>query len=186
MEKSIDEYILRDWRRDDAPSIAKYANNRKIWLNLRDGFPHPYTCQHAEEFIARAMQSTPATLFAIAAQDEAIGSIGLMKGADVHRFTAELGYWLAEPFWGRGIMTGAVRCITTYAIEELGLHRVYAEPYTDNIASAKVLEKAGFVREGIMRSSAFKDGTFCDQFLYSFIVRTAGRMGDPDMPNTLK
>jgi RimJ/RimL family protein N-acetyltransferase len=177
MEQSIGEYLLRDWRRDDAPSIAKHANNRKIWLGLRDGFPHPYDHKHAETFIERAMQSVPATLFAIATHSEAIGSIGLMIGTDVHRFTAELGYWLAEPFWGRGIMTRAVQCVTTYAIEALGLHRVYAEPYTHNVASAKVLEKAGFVCEGILQSSAFKDGTICDQFLYSFIGRTAARPG---------
>lgn len=184
MQQSIGDYVLRDWRRDDAPSIARYANNRKIWLNLRDGFPHPYNRQHAEKFIARALQSIPTTLFAIATHDEAIGSIGLMLGADVHRFSAELGYWLAEPFWGRGIMTGAVKCVTAYAVEALGLHRVFAEPYTNNVASAKVLEKAGFVCEGIMQSSAFKDGTICDQFLYSFIGRTAARTGkSPDMSN---
>jgi RimJ/RimL family protein N-acetyltransferase len=177
MEQSIGEYLLRNWRCDDAPSIAKYANNRRIWLNLRDGFPHPYNRKHAEEFIKRALQSTPATLFAIATNTEAIGSIGLMLGADVHRFSAELGYWLAEPFWGRGIMTRAVKCVTAHAIEALGLHRVYAEPYTNNAASAKVLEKAGFVCEGIMQSSAFKDGAICDQFLYSFIGRTAVRPG---------
>ncbi len=169
MEQSIGDYVLREWRRDDAPSIARYANNRKIWLNLRDGFPHPYNCRHAEAFIEKAIQSIPATLFAIATCNEAIGSIGLTIGTDVHRFSAELGYWLAEPFWGRGIMTRAVTCVTAYAIETLGLHRVYAEPYACNIASAKVLEKAGFVLEGIMRSSAFKDGTICDQLLYSYI-----------------
>lgn len=177
MERSIGNYVLRDWRHDDAPSIAKYANNRKIWLNLRDGFPHPYSRQDAEEFIGRALQSAPATLFAIATHDEAIGSIGLMLGKDVHRFSAELGYWLAEPFWGRGIMTRAVRYVTAYAIESLGLHRVYAEPYACNTASVKVLEKAGFVREGIMRSSAFKDETICDQFLYSYIGPTAAQQG---------
>lgn len=179
MEQFIGDYVLRDWQRDDAPSIAKYANNRKIWLNLRDGFPHPYNRRHAEEFIERARQSTPATLFAIAAHNEAIGSIGLMIGTDVHRFSAELGYWLAEPFWGRGIMTRVVKCVTAYAIETLGLHRVYAEPYACNVASAKVLEKAGFLREGILRSSAFKDGTICDQFIYSFIGRTSDRQGRP-------
>jgi RimJ/RimL family protein N-acetyltransferase len=184
MEQIIGEYLLRDWRRDDVPSIAKYANNRRIWLNLRDGFPHPYYRQHAEEFIERALQTTPATLFAIATGNEAIGSIGLMPGADVHRFSAELGYWLAEPFWGRGIMTSAVKCVTTYAIEALGLYRVYAEPYIHNVASAKVLEKAGFMCEGIMRSSAFKDGIICDQYIYSFIGRTAARPGrSPDMSN---
>ncbi len=95
----IGEYMIRDWRRDDAPFLARYANNRKIWLNLRDAFPHPYTQEDAAIYIARSLQKVQRTAFAIATETEAIGSIGLMPGQDVHRFTAELGYWLGEPFW---------------------------------------------------------------------------------------
>jgi hypothetical protein len=105
MYREIGKYIIRDWQMEDAPSIAKYANNRKIWMNLRDAFPHPYSLQDAESFISRAIEANPKTVFAIATQSEAIGSIGLMLGKDVHRYTAEMGYWLAEPFWGKGIMT---------------------------------------------------------------------------------
>ena len=154
---------------EDAPSIAKYANNRKIWLNLRDAFPHPYRIQDAESFISRVIEASPITVFAIANQSESIGSIGLMSGKDVHRHTAEMGYWLAEPFWGRGIMTQAVKCLTDYAINDLKIHRIFAEPYTTNPASARALEKAGFTCEGILRSNVFKDGRVLDQFLYSYI-----------------
>lgn len=159
--------MIRDWRIDDAKSIARYANNRKIWLNLRDAFPSPYALANAEAFITRATQSVPGTFFAIATETEAIGSIALTPGQDVHRFTAELGYWLGEPFWGRGIMAQAVRAICRYAFEEIGLHRIFAEPYITNPASARVLEKAGFICEGVLRASAVKDGRVLDQLLYA-------------------
>jgi len=171
MERTFDMYAVRDWRPEDATAVARYANNRRIWLNLRDAFPHPYTHRDAEAFIQGVMGMNPPTVFAIAHGDEAIGSIGLVPGRDVHRFTAELGYWLAEPFWGRGIATEAVRIVTAHALEELGMVRVFAEPYTTNPASARVLEKAGFLREGILRAAAFKDGRIMDQYLYAFVVR---------------
>lgn len=169
---AIGEYMIRDWREDDAASITPYANNKKIWINLRDAFPHPYTLLDAEAFLRKAMRMEPRTYFAVASDDEAIGSIGLMPGDDVHRFTAELGYWLAEPFWGNGIMTKAVRAVSEYAFEELGLHRIFAEPYTTNAASAKVLEKSGFTLEGIIRAAVFKEGRVLDQYLYAKLNKT--------------
>jgi len=173
MYRKIGEYIIRDWQKEDAPSVAKYANNRKIWMNLRDSFPYPYSLQDAESFISRAIEADPITVFAIATQSEAIGSVGLMPGKDVHRFTAEIGFWLAEPFWGKGIMTQAVKSITDYAIHDLKLHRIFAEPYTNNPPSARVLEKAGFICEGILRSNVFKDGKILDQFLYSYVGKAS-------------
>ena len=169
MYREIGEYIIRDWQVNDAPSIAEYANNRKIWINLRDSFPHPYRLQDAKSFITCAIEANPTTVFAIATKSEAIGSIGLMLGKDVHRHTAEMGYWLAEPFWGKGIMTQAVSSLADFAIHDLKLHRVFAEPYITNPASARVLEKAGFICEGILRSNVLKDGKILDQFLYSFV-----------------
>lgn len=163
----IGNYVIRNWRKEDAASIVKYASNRKIWINLRDAFPHPYTRTDAEAFLFRARQMQPESYFAIASGSEAIGSIGLTAGIDVHRFTAELGYWLAEPFWGNGIMTAAVRALSEYAFAQLGFHRIFAEPYTTNAASARVLEKAGFALEGIIRDSVFKDGRIFDQYLYA-------------------
>ena len=161
--------MIRDWRTDDAASIAKYANNRKIWINLRDGFPYPYQLSYAENFLSKVAQQNPRTVFAIANDKEAIGSIGLMLGEDVHRYTAELGYWLAEPFWNKGIMTEVVSKFTDVAFERFKLNRIFAEPYTNNTASVRVLEKAGFVLEGTLRASVFKDGKVLDQFLYAKI-----------------
>jgi RimJ/RimL family protein N-acetyltransferase len=175
MYREIGAYILRDWQGQDAPSLAKYANNRKIWLNLRDAFPHPYGLKDAKAFISHARAAIPKTYFAIATQSEAIGSIGFTVGKDVHRYTAEMGYWLAESFWGKGIMTQAVKCVTAYAIHDLKLHRLYAEPYTTNPASARILEKAAFKREGILRASVCKDGKVLDQFLYSYVGNVAMR-----------
>lgn len=169
MYLELDAYCIRDWRMADAASIAAYANNRKIWLNLRDAFPHPYTLADAEAFIAMVNAPDRVTVFAIATPSEAIGSIGLMPGEDVHRFTAEMGYWLAEPYWGKGIMTRAVKALTAYALGELKFRRIFAEPYATNPASAKVLEKAGFTCEGLLRANVFKDGQVLDQFLYSYI-----------------
>ena len=169
MYRETGKCIIRNWQIQDAPSIVKYANNRKIWLNLRDAFPHPYSLGDAKVFISRVIEADPVTVFAIANPSEAIGGIGLVLGKDVHRFTAEIGYWLAEPYWGMGIMTDAVRCLTTWAFRELKLHRISAEPYATNTASHRVLEKAGFIREGVLRSSAFKDGKILDQYLYSQI-----------------
>lgn len=169
MYQEIGKYIIRSWEIHDAPFIAKYANNRKIWLNLRDAFPYPYSLEDAEVFISSVIEADPVTIFAIATRSEAIGSIGLMLGKDVHRFTAEMGYWLAEPYWGKGIMTDAVQFLAAWAFRELKLHRISAEPYVTNAASHKVLEKAGFTREGVKRSSAFKEGKILDQFLYSQI-----------------
>ena len=168
MYQKIGPYIIRDWTMADAPSIAKYANNRKIWKNLRDAFPHPYGLQDAVDFLSRVTNESPRTVFAIATPSEAIGSIGLMIGRDVHLFTAEMGYWLAEPFWGQGIMTQAVKHVTKYAHRDLKLYRVFAEPYATNTASSRVLEKAGFVLEGRMRSNAFKNGKILDQLLYAY------------------
>jgi RimJ/RimL family protein N-acetyltransferase len=173
MHRKIGEYIIRDWSMEDAPSIAQYANNRKISMNLRDAFPYPYSLQDAESFISCVIDADPITVFAIATQSEAIGSIALMVGKDVHRYTAEMGYWLAEPFWGKGIMTQAVKSMSSYAIHNLKLHRIFAEPYSTNPASVRVLEKAGFICEGILRSNVFKDGKILDQYLYSYVGKAS-------------
>lgn len=167
MKAVIGDYVVRDARAEDASSIAVYADNARVAANLRDIFPHPYRLEDAERFLQSVTEQEPRTVFAIATESEAIGVIGLTLGEDVHRFTAELGYWLGEPFWGRGIMTGAVLAVVEHGFSELGLLRIYAEPHTGNLGSARVLEKAGFELEGRMRASAFKDGRILDQLLYS-------------------
>jgi len=167
MKIKFREYMIRDWRKKDAKAIVKYANNRNIWINLRDAFPYPYRSSDAEAFLARVLHQNPRTIFAIANDSEAIGSIGLGPGEDVHRFTAEPGFWLAEPFWNKGIMTEAVRRFTDYAFNQFDLYRIYAEPYTSNPASTRVLEKAGFKCECLLHANVVKDGKILDQFLYA-------------------
>ena len=158
---------IRPWRADDAASLQRHANNRKIWLNVRDIFPHPYTLANAHFFLDLMARETPRATFAIANESEAIGCIGLRLGADVHRRTAELGYWLGEPFWGRGIMTEAVRALTAWAFPHFDLVRIYAEPFANNAASIRLLEKASFTCEGRLRAHVLKDGQILDAFLYA-------------------
>ncbi len=167
MQLKFRKYTIRSWKKEDAPIIAKYANNHNIWLNLRDAFPHPYTLDDAKQFIDNALAKKPETFFAIAFLEEAIGSIGFSLGQDVHRYAAKLGYWLAEPYWNQGIMTGVIQTVTEYAFDNLGLKRIYAEPYSSNQASSKVLEKAGFQYEGRLKASVYKDEKVLDQLIYA-------------------
>lgn len=158
---------LRTWVPGDASSIARHANNRSIWLNLRDAFPHPYSIDDAACYITTSLKDHPPTGLAIAVGEEAVGSIGVMLHPDVERVSAELGYWLAEPFWGRGITTAAVRAMTGYAFATFPLTRVYAVPFASNCASTRVLEKAGYRLEGHMQRAAIKNGHVVDQLLYA-------------------
>jgi ribosomal-protein-alanine N-acetyltransferase len=160
---------IRPWTMQDVPALVKYANNRKIWLNMRDLFPHPYTEASAYAFMELVALQSPTTFFAIATKAEAIGGVGVTLKQDVHRLTAELGYWLGEPYWGKGIMTEAVGKFTEYAFEAFDLKRIYAEAYATNVTSCRVLEKAGFEFEGRLRSSAIKDGVVLDQLLFARI-----------------
>ena len=160
---------IRPYRRDDAEALANHANNRKVWLNMRDAFPHPYSLEHAQAFLDMVAAQNPLRFFAIATNREIIGGIGVTRNEDVHRFTAELGYWLAEPYWGRGVMTEAVAKFTDYVFDQFGLMRIYAEPYAENAASCRVLEKAGYTLEGRLRASVVKEGRVLDQLLYAQI-----------------
>lgn len=169
MRIEFGEYVIREWTGDDARSIARYANNRRIAMWLRDRFPSPYTAADANRLLAAVTRQDQRTVFAIATQAEVIGGIGLEFRDDVHRFTAELGYWLGEPFWGRGVMTEAVRRFTKWAFENLEVHRIYASIFDGNDASVRVLEKAGFQREGRLRAAVFKNGRILDQLLYAKI-----------------
>ena len=169
MKIEFGEYGIRDWVAEDAGSIAQYANNRKIAIWLRDRFPYPYTESDAQVFLSAVAQQGVRTTFAIATEEQAIGGIGLEFGTDVHRFTAELGYWLGEPFWGRGIVTDAVRHFTAWTFENFEVHRIFATVFDGNHGSVRVLEKAGFRREGRLRASVFKNGRIMDQLLYARI-----------------
>ena len=167
MNIQIGQHVIRKWKIDDEDALVKHADNPKIASNLRDIFPSPYTNTDAKEFLSIVAASKPATIFAIATTAEAIGGIGLTIGKDVYRFTAELGYWLAETYWGKGIMTSAVTAITKIAFKQFRLNRVYAKPFISNTASVRVLEKAGFQLEGRLRASIIKNGQVLDQLIYS-------------------
>jgi RimJ/RimL family protein N-acetyltransferase len=170
VELVLSRCAVRSWRPDDIDSLVANADNRNIWLNLRDRFPHPYTRRAGREFIRLAMSQRPETIFAIAVDDEAVGGIGFTVLTDVERVSAEIGYWLGEPFWGRGIVTEALVAVTRYAMESCRLTRIYALPFASNIASCRVLEKAGYTLEARLRRSAIKDGQVVDQLQYSVIA----------------
>jgi len=151
----------------DAQSLAEYANDRGVWENLRDRFPHPYTLKDALAYIEHVSARTMQTSFGIVVDGSAIGSISLMLGEDIARRSAEVGYWIGRPYWGRGIMVEVLQAATRYGFEHLELARVFAMPFVRTSRSARVLEKAGYVREGVMRHSAVKDGVLLDQLLYA-------------------
>jgi len=167
LELTLPRLLIRDWRPDDTTSLVIHANNRNVWINLRDRFPHPYTPADAGRWIRRATNETPRTNFAIVLDGAAIGAIGVELGADVLRKSAEIGYWLGEPFWGHGLATEAVRGMTEYAFLTFDLRRISAGVFEWNPASMRVLEKAGYVCEGRLTKSVVKDGRIIDQLLYA-------------------
>jgi [ribosomal protein S5]-alanine N-acetyltransferase len=169
MEIVLSRCRLRPYREGDRASIARYADNRRIWINMRDRFPHPYTLADADAWIRRVAGEKPPTQCGIEVEGEAVGGIGLTLQEDVHRCSAELGYWLGEPFWGRGIMSEVVPAFTAYAFATFDLCRVYATVFEWNPASARIVEKAGYVLEGRLRKSVTKDGRTIDQLMYGCV-----------------
>ncbi len=167
MKLETERLVLRPWREGDEPSLVRHANNRKVSINLRDHFPYPYTLEDARAWIGRCKSATqPHQTFAIEHGGEAIGGIGLQPMSDVARFTAEVGYWLGEEYWGQGFATEALRCLTGYAFETLQYERLEAWVFATNPVSCKVLEKSGYDHEATCRHAAFKDGRFLDCHLY--------------------
>lgn len=167
VQLATERLVLRPWRRGDEEAIVRHADNRRVWLNLRDLFPHPYTRDDAREFIAiQAATSGPPVNLAIEHAGEPIGSVGLHPLSDVARFTAEIGYWIGEAFWGRGLATEALRSFTGYAFESFPFERLEGWVFATNPSSGRVLEKAGYELEATLRRSAFKDGCFVDCHLY--------------------
>jgi [ribosomal protein S5]-alanine N-acetyltransferase len=161
---------IRSWQLDDAASVARHANDRAVWRNMRDAFPHPYALADAESFIAMARRREPESFFAIDVDGAAVGGIGYTLHQDIECVSAEIGYWLGQSFWGRGIMSAAVTAFTRFVFERHPeLRRLYAVPIAWNLASPRVLEKAGYQLEGRMRESAIKDGVVVDQLLYSIL-----------------
>ncbi|WP_437735493.1 GNAT family N-acetyltransferase [Sorangium sp. So ce1335] len=169
---------LRPFTPADADALTKNANDRRVWANLRDRFPHPYTRADAEAWIAHCAQAQPAEALAIVVDGEAAGAIGLERFGDVHRCTAEIGYWLGAAYWGRGLATEAVRALTRVGFEQLGLERIQAGIFDWNGASSRVLEKAGYAFEARMRRHVVKDGRVGDVLLYARVREDAGAAQD--------
>ena len=159
---------VRRWQASDTASLVRHANNLNVAKHLRDRFPHPYTSADAQVFLQRTLNADhEATNLAIDVDGEAVGAIGFTMGADIERYSAEVGYWLGEAYWGRGIMTEALVLVTARAFDRLNLLRLFALPFAGNAASARVLEKAGYTREALLRASAVKYGQPRDQLLYA-------------------
>lgn len=167
MRIDIGEWQIRSYRLEDAESLAAAADNRKIWRNMNEGFPNPYTLVDANGWIALTGQESPERNFAIASGTQVIGGIGLKLRDDVFRRSAEIGYWLGEPYWGRGIATAALSALTDYAFERFDLVRIDAGVFEWNPASCRVLEKAGYQREARLRKSVSKDGEIIDRLIYA-------------------
>lgn len=169
MQIDIGKYQIRSYELLDKEALVKYANNQNVSKNLRDSFPYPYTEKDADKWLSFAYIQNTELNFAIANQDELIGTIGLMLQPDVYRYSAEVGYWLAEPFWGKGITTKVLITFTKYAFEQFELRRIFAGVFDGNTPSVKVLENAGFTFEGRFRKAVFKDENFKDQLMYSIL-----------------
>ena len=164
------ECILRPWEKEDAPGLYAIANNPKIAANLRDAFPSPYIYQNAVDYISMAMSQTenPA-LFAIVINNKIAGSLGMHAKTDVQRFSVEMGYFLAEEHWGKGIMTKCVKTACHYTFENFPVIRIYTEVFATNHASRKVMEKSGFRLEGVLRKAVYKNGQFLDCCMYGLL-----------------
>lgn len=165
------EYSIRKWRMEDARDLANALNNKNILNNLRDGLPYPYTEKDAKEYIMAMLESSAdkTFAFAITADDKAIGSIGVFRCENIHARTAEMGYYIAEEYWGRGIGTTAVKMVCKYIFEKTDIIRIFAEPFAYNIASCRVLEKSGFEYEGTLRKNAVKNGVVLDMKMYALV-----------------
>ncbi|MFC2104121.1 GNAT family N-acetyltransferase [Bacteroidota bacterium] len=159
--------ILRNWQKKDIKSLAKNANNKKIWNNLKDEFPYPYTEMAAKQWIVIANQDKPLTNFAIIYKGTAVGGIGIIVQTDVFRRNAEIGYWLGEKYWNKGISTLALNAMVQYAFETFEINRLFANVFESNIASIRVLKKCGFTEEVCLKKSVIKNNQIQDCFIYS-------------------
>jgi len=166
----MDDVILRNWKREDAQPLATIANNKNIWLNVRDAFPHPYTVMDAIKWINDCADKQPVTNFCIAYQGKVAGSIGIITKADVYRKSLEIGYFIGEPYQGRGIATKATAILLQYIQQQFDVVRIYAEVFEHNKASMKVLQKNGFHLEGIRQKAVIKNGIIMDDYVWVKLV----------------
>lgn len=165
------ECTLRKWKLQDAPDLVKALSNPKVLDNLRDGIPYPYTIRDAEAFITEMLHADPEQTyaFAITVHDVAVGSIAVYRNNNIHYRTAELGYYLSEDYWNQGIGSSAVKQMVDFLFAHTDILRIFAEPFSENASSCKVLEKAGFQLEGLMRKNAVKNGRIRDMKLYAIV-----------------
>ena len=165
------EVKIRAWRFEDAADLAEAISNKKVQDNLRDGIPYPYTVVHAEAFIysVQIAEKDSQYCWAITADGKAIGNIRVLRMDNIHSRTAEMGYYIAEAYWGKGIVTIAVKAACNYIFKNTDIIRIFADPFAYNTASCRVLEKAGFLCEGTLRKNAVKNGAVQDMKMYSIL-----------------
>lgn len=162
--------LLRPWKETDAPRLAQIANNKRIADNLRDGFPFPYSLEHAKQFISSVKDTNPESIvLAIEVNGIVAGSIGAFFKQDVHRKNAEIGYYLAEEYWGKGVMTKSISALIEFIFNNYDIIRIFAEPYAKNTGSRKVLEKVGFRLEGVQKCGVIKNGVIEDSCIYAIL-----------------
>lgn len=161
------DFKLRPWKMEDLESLVKYANNPNIARFLTDGFPHPYLRENGEKFIKMARFANPVQIFAIEVNGEAAGGIGIHPQSDIQRKNAELGYWLAERYWAKGIMTKAIEQILSYAFKTFDIDRIFARPFGNNPGSQRILEKNGFILEARFDKTLIKNGEYLDELFYA-------------------
>lgn len=159
-------FTLRPLMPEDAESLAIHLNNKNVWDNLRDGLPYPYTPEDAKAFIAFQHNEPSLTCYGIVVDGKAVGNIGFTRNHDVERFSAEVGYYIGEDYWGRGIMSAALSSAVADYFFTTDVIRLYATPFGHNKASARVLEKAGFTFKCTMTKAAYKNGRFTDELYY--------------------
>ena len=168
MQIEINEkIILREWRNSDEKRIVALANNEKIARNMRDVFPHPYFEKNARQWIKQCQEEKKNLLLAIEYEGELVGGIGAHFQEDIYRYSAELGYWIGEGYWGKGIVTKAIGVFTDYLFSHYKINRLFGEVFSSNPASGMVLLKNGFKNEAILEKAAFKNGFFIDILIYS-------------------
>jgi [ribosomal protein S5]-alanine N-acetyltransferase len=175
MEILFEGIILRPWSNADAADLAEIANNKKIADNLRDLFPYPYLVRDARKWLKMILPgNNPPRNFAITVDKHLVGSIGIVPKEDIYRKNVEIGYFLAEKYWGLGIAARAIKAATSYAFNEFDIVRVYAEPFADNIQSRRALEKAGFTLEANLKRNVIKNGIIKDSCIYSVLKEDFG------------
>ena len=163
------EIEFRAWKHGDEESLAENANNINIWKNVRDRMPYPYTITDARNWISYCQYITPVTNFAIVVDGNAVGAVGFELKEDIYCMNAEVGYWLGEPFWGKGISTKALEWIVDYIHSKFDIHRIYACVFINNRASRRVLEKAGFRLEAVHKDAVFKEEKYLDECIYTML-----------------